>query len=162
MPRPYLAVPVFNVGWNESPSPSMEPGPFGREMLLGETPFLSAANVGKVASVTSSPNKQRKATGGRDRGAVEGWLFNVCLPFVALIVVLLLASLSIPAIDQFLLRLVEFIGLIRLPDLVNHWLLDGLVVIRPHTPLLHQVVVSIVVRQPAGVAQLVIGGPLHA
>jgi hypothetical protein len=36
-------VPVFSVGWKDSPKPSMEPGPLGSEMVFGETPDLSAA-----------------------------------------------------------------------------------------------------------------------
>ena len=38
-------VPVLSVGWNDSPNPSNDPGPFGREMLLGETPLLSAPHA---------------------------------------------------------------------------------------------------------------------
>src|SRR4029450_12401851 len=44
--RPYFAVPVFSVGWNASPRPSIEPGPDGSEMVLGVTPLLSAARAG--------------------------------------------------------------------------------------------------------------------
>ena len=40
---PYVAVPVFRVGWKESPSPSIDPGPFGSEIFEGETADLSVA-----------------------------------------------------------------------------------------------------------------------
>jgi len=41
----YFAVPVLRVGWNDSPNPSIEPGPLGTEMVFGETPLLSAAKI---------------------------------------------------------------------------------------------------------------------
>jgi hypothetical protein len=38
-----LAVPVFNDGWKDSPSPSIDPGPLGTEIAPGPTALLSAA-----------------------------------------------------------------------------------------------------------------------
>ncbi len=75
MPSEYFAVPVFSDGWNESPSPSMEPGPFGNEMVFGETPLLSAHNpFPHHASTVTSPRAHTNCFPARERNLVAHFL----------------------------------------------------------------------------------------
>src|SRR5262245_35258759 len=140
MPRPYLAVPVLSVGWKDSPRPSIDPGPFGSEMLLGETPFLSAANASPML-ITSTTSEQQKAPRRIDRFT---WLssWRNCI--------------------EFLVSLVEFSragGLIHDLDLFEA---DGVGVLSPFAPRLHEVGVAMHVRETGAVAGLMCGGTLRA
>jgi hypothetical protein len=53
---------VFSVGWEDSPKSLIEPGPLGREIVLGETPDLTAATDNRVEQTQTTPKMTSIAT----------------------------------------------------------------------------------------------------
>ena len=70
MPR--LTVAAFSVGWKESPKPSVEPGSWGSDLVLAETPDLSAAKP--LTPRRSAKIAKPKSRGARQRPALLGAL----------------------------------------------------------------------------------------